>query len=455
MRKLFSFVALLMFCTLQALAGNWYVRASATGSGTGVDWTNAWTDFNSVNYTSVACGDTVWVAGGNYTHTITSTKVCTNGNTLTIQRVRATDVVPIAAAGWSSTFDSTVNQAGAVCDLEGDYFTISGRITSGWVGTTPVGGGNSCVGALTRSVTNNTLDHIKFAGPACAPAGNCSVGAYGINIVPASNTNTNFLVQYCELFDMSETFREQGWQNSVIQYNQIHDTFPDGVDHEDIIYTYPYGPSGNVIWRYNTIYNSPNDGIFFEFGGANSFIFYRNVFYGSAFSLITTKAPGTYGPILLYNNIFASTTGPCSSNCAYITDNGSTMTGVQVYNNVFYYVTNNMAGSAGELSDYNAYSYTTLNGYPWPSSSEPHSISYNPSSQNPFVNVAGGDFHLTSLSTVLAGIGKTLSIDGFENVDMDGNVAGGSWNIGAFNDPSAPPELILGNAGIAGAAVVK
>lgn len=452
MRKI-TFILVLLY-TLPAMAANWYVHKGASGAGTGVDWTNAWTDMSSINFTSVACGDTIWIAGGNYTQTINATKVCTAGNVLSINRVLATDAVPVAAAGWSSGFDSTVNIAGPTCDLEGDYITISGRIAGGIVGTTTAGGGNSCIGAASRSISHDTLDHIKFAGPACAPAGNCTTAAYGVNIAPGTNTVTCLTVQYSELFNMSETFREANWQGdsgaatctTLIQYNTIHDIFNDGIDHEDIIYDYAFGANGYVVWRYNTIYNSPNDGIFFEFGGATHFIFYRNVFWASGFSLITTKPPGTYGPILMYNNVFGSSTGPCSSNCAYVTDGGSTMTGVVLRNNVFFYVTNSLQGSAGEDSDYNAYSYTTLNGFGWPSS-ETHSLTYVPGTQNPFVNTATGNFHLNSGISVLSGKGQALTnVSGQTfNVDMDGNTAGASWDIGAFNPTSTPvPSRVRG-----------
>lgn len=439
-----------LLLTARCFAGNWYINKTAAGTNAGTNWTNAWTEFNQINYSSVACGDTIWVAGGNYVTAVTSTKVCTSGSRLTVQRVLATDAVPVASPGWSAGFDSTVNNAGTVCDLEGDYTTISGRIPAGWVGTTPVGGGNSCVGALTRSITGDTIDHIKFPGPACAAAGNCTVGSYGINIVPATNTVTGLTVQYCELFDMSEPFRQENWQNSVVQYNSIHDMFNDGIDHEDVVYNYHLGPLGNVIWRYNTIYNSPNDGVFFEFGGADHFYFYRNVFYASTFSLMTVKGPGTYGPIFLYNNIFAAPagSGPCSSNCSFLYDTGNPID-ITLYNNVFYYVTNSIGGT----SDYNAYSYTTQNGSSWPSS-ELHSFTYNPGTQNPFVNMTTGNFHLTSLATVLNGLGKTLDTDGFINVDMDGNVAGAAWNVGAFNNP---PNTHVGvaNSSWSGSVVVK
>src|ERR1700689_5922132 len=50
--------------------GNCYVRAAATGAGTGADWTNAYTGFGSsaglVNPASMTRGVTYYVAGGNY-----------------------------------------------------------------------------------------------------------------------------------------------------------------------------------------------------------------------------------------------------------------------------------------------------------------------------------------------------------------------------------------------------
>src|SRR5437763_886648 len=67
-------VALVLF--LAALSGavrseaaNWFVRPNGAtyGSGNGSSWTNAWSGFSSIAWGSVACGDTIWIAGGTYT----------------------------------------------------------------------------------------------------------------------------------------------------------------------------------------------------------------------------------------------------------------------------------------------------------------------------------------------------------------------------------------------------
>jgi hypothetical protein len=436
-----------------AFAANFYVQKGATGSNSGADWTNAWSELDQVKLASVACGDTVWLAGGTYTKTLTLDKTCTSAAVLTVQRVRATDTVPAAAAGWSAAFDSTVKitvTSPGVDVPSGAYMTVSGRVPSGIVITIPSGGGNGIFGSETAGVTGLTLTNIEVAGPSCVATSNCATAAYGINFTHTGNVVHGLLVDHCNVHNVSEAFREASWESSVIQYNQIHDTNNDGVDHEDVIYTYPFNGSGNVIWRYNTIYNSPNDGVFFEFGGAQNFYFYGNVYWNSGASLLTTKGPGAYGPMFIFNNVFASSTGPCSSNCAFIspdTADGSTFTGVQIYNNVFYFVANAFSGESGVTSDYNAYSYTMLNGYPSPT--EAHALTFNPATKNPFVNVATGDFRLVAMSALIDK-GKTLTADGFINVDLDGNTRGidGTWDIGAFeyvngtlNPPAAPTNL--------------
>ena len=67
---------------------------------------------NQINFSSVACGDTIWVAGGNYSTTLTAAKNCSSGSPLTINRVLASDSTPAAAAGWSR-----IRQSGSHCQL--------------------------------------------------------------------------------------------------------------------------------------------------------------------------------------------------------------------------------------------------------------------------------------------------------------------------------------------------
>jgi len=41
-----------------------YVSASASGAGNGTSWANAWTTLESVNWSSIGPGDTLWISGG-------------------------------------------------------------------------------------------------------------------------------------------------------------------------------------------------------------------------------------------------------------------------------------------------------------------------------------------------------------------------------------------------------
>lgn len=441
-----------LLLAIPAFAGNWYVKKGATGTGAGTSWTNAWSEISSINFTSVACGDTVWLAAGAYTTTLSVTKTCTVGNVLTIQRVLATDSVPVAAAGWNAAFDGQVTGPAGWDIRGGAYITVDGRTVTGLSAggasglygiklTIPAGGGNGLTGAESGTLGHITLSHIELNGPACAQAGNCGTAAYGFNIAPSVNIVDNLLISFCSAHRMSETVRESQWQNSIVEHNSFYDMFNDGVDHEDVVYDYTFAPAGNVTWRYNWIFNSPNDGIFFEFGGAKNFNLYRNVFYASHVGFGTFKAPGTYGPINIVNNTFQSPDGPCSSNCSFYQTNGSTMTGCLVQNNVFYYVSNSLDGCT---SNHNAYNYSSLGGFGWPSG---ETGSINTASSASFISVAGGDFHETS-GSVTRNIGATL-LSTF-NTDMDGNVAtAGSWDLGAYQfssgvAPVLPPTSLTG-----------
>lgn len=58
--------ALFSYATFSSVAhaASWYVDNAATGSGSGTSWTNAWTSLATINWTSVAPGDTVYISGG-------------------------------------------------------------------------------------------------------------------------------------------------------------------------------------------------------------------------------------------------------------------------------------------------------------------------------------------------------------------------------------------------------
>lgn len=425
-----------------AQAADWYVRPNGSnyGAGNGKTWTDAFAGFSAVPWSAVACGDTVWLAGGTYTQQLGVSKSCTAGSPLAIRRVRSTDSVPANAAGWNASFDSTVvvsNANPGISVPSGAAITIDGRIDYGIKVVIPAGGGDGAKVATAGNVDRLTLAHVEIAGPTCAPAGNCKTAAYGLNFAPSSNKITNLLVSHGAVHSISEAMRACNWDTAVIEFSDLYDIVNDGVDHEDTMYSYP---SSNVTMRYNFIHNVPNDGIFFEYGGATNFRLYGNVFYASHLSLLTAKSPGAYGPMLIYNNVFAA---PSPNDYGWLHANGVvTKSGTELANNVFFNVSHDFPNAHN-----NAYNYTTLNGYGWPSN-EPGSFTFTGSGGT--TNVNGGDAHISS-SSVLRNRGASLAQDGFIDHDMDGNVRGadGSWDIGAFEyvdlDPPAPPKNVKVN----------
>src|SRR5262245_14763343 len=145
----FSGVITILF-TLSAGARDFYVRAGASGANNGSDWNNAWRECNNIVWggAGVNAGDTVWIAGGTYTTTMTP-GVSGNANAwVSIKRVLSSDPVPTSAAGWNSAYDSQVIIGGSADALDFNitglsYIIVDGRTDFGMTLITPNSDGNS------------------------------------------------------------------------------------------------------------------------------------------------------------------------------------------------------------------------------------------------------------------------------------------------------------------------
>src|SRR6266446_3602511 len=146
---------------ISAQGANWYVRPLSAGTANGSNWNNAWSMANlNSNWSSVAAGDTVWLAGGTYTTQIAPTKSGTSANLIYIKRPRTTDSIPTGAPGWLAAFDSQVIIAPVVqipliwtgANGEGSYLYFDGRVDSGirlFKDNSIIGAGSAYVGAAT------------------------------------------------------------------------------------------------------------------------------------------------------------------------------------------------------------------------------------------------------------------------------------------------------------------
>src|SRR3972149_6150558 len=97
---IFILLSFFFLSPLDVEAANYHVRKAATGSANGSDWTNAWTDINSIS--GITAGGTVYVAAGTYTGNYTA---ASSGWTLK----RATTGTHGSETGWSAAYDGTVN----------------------------------------------------------------------------------------------------------------------------------------------------------------------------------------------------------------------------------------------------------------------------------------------------------------------------------------------------------
>jgi hypothetical protein len=447
--------------TAVSFGANHYVRKGATGANNGSDWTNAWNEMDQINSSSVACGDTIWLGGGvTYSTGLTVVKTCTSGSPILIQSVLASDSVPTSAAGYTSSLSGQVVilNAGAGVDLEGSYLTLSGR------GGTPSGNNfgisvqcNNTVGipsgcfdtitsAYAENSSNITITYVEAYGPACVLTGNCGgSGAAGVNIAPSTYTVTNLLLDHLWIHQWGEAVRTSNWSNCTIQYTDINTTRNDGQQHEDVVYNYA---QKNFTMRYNRIWDSPNDGIFFDFGGTNGFYFYGNAFYDSGGEYIVFKGGYTNAQnVYMYNNVFESN-GNGDYSYGWLDFSGASAGSGAVENNVFENVISNGGESgAPPNANYNAYSVS--------SSNDGGSSSFNYSPGTQFVNEPdsgtplAADFHLTS--TGATEFAKGVSLTTPYNQDPDGNTrgAGGNWYIGAYQYlgvTPAPPTNLTGVA---------
>jgi hypothetical protein len=331
------------------------------------------------------------------------------------------------------------------------YLTFDGRIPYGIQILIPGSSGDGIDGGEgTRSGTSQPIDHITWTnveiyGPACVTSGTCNgSGVVGINIMPycQSANRTNLLFDHMSIHRTGEAVRGCGWGDSIIQYSLIYDTHNDGEQHEDIMYSNP--PYQNVTWRYNKIFLSPNDGIFFEYGtGAVNWAFYGNVVYHSGGELIVFKGGSNYGPVYIYNNVFENDGTFGDYQPAWLDFTGP-MVGGEVANNVFENVT--ITGK-GPNANHNAFSSGSDGGS--------GSFTYNPGklgASTMFINESpndpiSADFHLTPTGATTFGKGKVLAAPYDRDPDNNLRGTGSIWYIGAYQYSSvapAPPTNLNG-----------
>ncbi len=397
-------------------ANNWYVRPSG-GSGSGTSWTAAWNDFSGINWSSVSCGDTIWVAGGSYSSSLNvAAKACSSGSPLAIRRARSDSTDCTGASGWSSGFDSTINQTNTQITIASNssYITVSGRTTAsgggyGWKASiTGTSGFIITIGGGKSNINYVTFEYMELAGSGGLSATN---NLSGIFDEPAPCTGTTSHHTFSHILT-------HGWETGVyslcvdyllFDHIDMYDIYGTSTVHPNFMYLHA-NDYGTI--RYSKFHDSNPAGVGIAFsdldtGHTNYWNVYGNVFYNVHASDGTGTGMevqhGNMTDLKIINNTFYNVDMPVRTNGGSCLGNSTE--------------TNNLVVNSGGMAACGT-SVTNLTS----------------SSSSIFANSAGNDYHI--VSTVGSGYPRNAgtNMSTYLTTDMDGTTfAGdGSWDVGAY-----------------------
>lgn len=373
MKRALTFLLAFCICNF-ALAENFFMRQGATGTRSGADISNAFTNWNNVTWGSGAgqlgAGDTLYILAGSYSSITpggSGTAGAVDSTWIKIWRALDTDSAVTSSAGYNASYIGAITNSGVSMPTAhlGEYVWYSGRGNSagtnaGWVVT--VGVGSSAINWPSYSVNNLIFDGIEIRGPAPHPQttaynfglGNSTRGfdmtawngAAWQNITNVWITNNwiHGVVDCIYFANVSQTHIE----NNVICDNwTVGDTAIDQ-QHENVLLTLV---SHDISFRNNSISNWAVEGIEFGYVNYNWLIegnLWKKMSAGPYARGLETQYQGSYN-ITNINNTYIDLWL-----CIYNDNSGGGWTTSTLKNNVFI---NSGLGNlgAGWDKDYNAF----------------------------------------------------------------------------------------------------
>ena len=408
--------AILFFSLCSANAATRYVRAGATGAGTGTDWTDAY----SALPTTLVRGDTYYVAGGTYpSYTFTT---ATSGTTM-IYVKKATVASHGTETGWSDSYGTAQAVFQSSFNITRSWFELDGqtRNEADWFSGAAYGfkiqhTGNWIHMVIANGSTFNTNITVKYVYVA-AQIGVLPVSGSGIspNNVTTQTYNNSVMNRNLVFSRMFIQGGNQSWHlrqttGPVVEYSAAELTCGSDAFHGEMVngfYLYTAGP----IVRYCHFRNCYNGASGYPAGGGTGIIaladltsaeIYGNIFesYLCGDGAIAAGWPNTN--IKVYNNTFINGIAPSG---ALVRFSQSTGAGSVAYNNIAINCSN---------PTYNGVNYTAANNSTLPTTA--------------VINFAGKDFRLAAATAA----GTTLSST--YNQDRLGVTRGadGVWDRGAY-----------------------
>ena len=459
--------AMLLLGVLSAEAANHHVRAEATGSATGNDWTNAYPSLPS----NLTRGDNYYIANGTYPGRTFNTPA---SGTSVITIKGATEAEHGSDIGWSPSLSVDTRDGGSQAIWTGDFwFSTSYWVFDGAVHGTPTAAApwnftksayGFKIGATTTpagsrvfeiyntsaTVTDITLSNIvATSANATGSGGSCPGQTYFIATNDSTKSVNNLHMRYLFVENYENTVwgtspgpTHAGWIfERSISYRGYSDASCHG---EDLNNNY-----GNILdWtiRYNW-FEGRTSGTSTINAGLNgrvgTFYIYGNVFKDQQAGNGVIACIKGSGTVYVHNNTFINS--PLPDGGPWLGGQASfcTLAG-EAKNNLLY----NMRGNSGDgvtvTESFTAGFATT--------SMEGGANQYL-ASGNPFTNITGHDasIALGIASAMPPGTTITNTAGQTFNVDILGNVRGadGKWDRGAIEfggsldtiPPSSPTNV--------------
>jgi hypothetical protein len=430
----FPFLLTMLFLgVVSAEAANQYVRAGASGSANGNDWTNAYTTLPA----TLTRGDTYYIADGTYPGRVFNT--ATNGTTL-ITVKKATVADHGINTGWDDTYGDGQAVFNGQINFLSNYWVFDGQVGGGpgsWttghgfkIVTTTINPGVFLGNNSWNAIGNITVSHFEVQGNFNSSGGGATAQD-GVTIHAGIGVNT---FRYFYLHDLGRCpFLVDGADNFIAEYGYTGTYTATGAQHSEVLSTHDI--HGLLTFRYNIVAHVDNEstgGLLIDTAAGGSAAIYGNVFVrpaGDTWAGSNGIVGGWTGgggeqlrQVTVVNNSFVNINNPGSgafgSQELFMTNINVSSNNV-VQNNLLYNVAVPGGGGSG----------------PWQTKSHNHFISTSTigtnattGSGNPFVDITGLDFRLTAATPAGITLGSPY------NIDMYGRARGsdGVWDRGAI-----------------------
>ena len=461
-------------------AGNCYVRAGATGNGSGLNWANACTGFSGTCAGDrLTRGVTYWVASGNYGGVNFSAP--DNGTQMiTIKGVTPASHGP--AGDWNGGYAGQALFLGESAFSAG-YYTIDGQTRgSDWRSgyTLKFWNQNNNVNGATihlfSGANHLTFRYIEVQGTTDKPIAGDTTGDNGFY---AQADTSDLYIGYSYVHDTGNTQFQLNHGGSglfICEYNYIYKNHTAWNANHDEAFSLTFSDS---IIRYNIMQDIMSSGFICDAAGGvpilNSWEIYGNVFFWDpAYGADPRVAIGDgivgffgetmSGHVYIYNNTVAgikttygtcqrwdgqnwvtmpgdcnAVPNTCNYECNTNTCSGRLMYGppagtatVSIFNNITWNTLAADTGGGGRVTtDYNSY----YGGSTKVSDGGAHSLTLP---EDPFFNSAAFDFRLAAATNI------GLSLPAPYNADINGKIRGadGTWDRGAFE---YAPAILYGD----------